>query len=393
MVRRVAHPDAPRLADLVDVDSFRADAVYRHARQGTTDPDSFAGSAALWEQLLQRGARSPAFRMVRGGTSLPLKGLTRAVGFGNRNLTDVAAPDRILDEYRGGATAVLQGLHITDPHLAKVAVNLALDLDQPIQVNAYLSPPHAQGLDLHYDYHDVFVVQLDGAKRWRVWAPLERTRNPSKSRPTEPLTLDELGSPLIDTVLRRGDTLYVPRGAPHAAGTVDEESVHLTVGMPSISWDRVVDAAARAEILAGGLTAPLPTNLLDGGAAAPLDQLDVQRLLKHLEPNVVRHWMAREIWRRQAATRHRPRLAAPESDGRRLRFTPGPLIWLTCFGRRAVLSYGTRRMELPAEAAPFLAALLGAADDFLGRDIAGLDDDSRRVVLARLVDEGILVAR
>ncbi len=80
----------------------------------------------------------------------------------------------MLELHDDGATVVLQGLQLTDPHLAKVSNNLALALDHPVQVNAYLSPPAAHGLELHYDLHDVFVVQLEGAKRWRVWDPLDR---------------------------------------------------------------------------------------------------------------------------------------------------------------------------------------------------------------------------
>ena len=70
-------------------------------------------------------------------------------------------PNRVLELHDGGATVVLQGLQLTDPHLAKLSNNLALALDHPVQVNAYLSPPAAHGLELHYDLHDVFVVQLE----------------------------------------------------------------------------------------------------------------------------------------------------------------------------------------------------------------------------------------
>ena len=66
-------------------------------------------------------------------------------------------------------------------------------------MNAYLSPPSARGLELHFDFHDVFVLQLDGAKRWRVWEPLARTRDPIRRGPKPAaLTLDELGPPLLD---------------------------------------------------------------------------------------------------------------------------------------------------------------------------------------------------
>ena len=92
------------------------------------------------------------------------------------------APNAVIDEYRSGATIVLQGLHHTDPHLARTANNLALDLDHPVQINAYLSPAAARGLDLHFDYHDVFVVQLGGSKRWRVWEPLDAHHRPGEGQ-------------------------------------------------------------------------------------------------------------------------------------------------------------------------------------------------------------------
>ena len=76
-------------------------------------------------------------------------------------------------------------------------------------------------------------------------------------------------------------------------------------------------------------------------------------------PETLRHWMAREIWRRQPATRLRPRIAPP-LDRPTLTFTPGPLVWLTTVGDRAVLGLGERLLDMPDEAHDFLSALLDA---------------------------------
>ncbi len=131
--------------------------------------------------LLQRGLRAPFFRLVRDGTTLPPA--TRRAGVGHRSIDDVIQPNRVLELHTAGATMVLQGLQFTDPRLARTANNLALDLGHAVQVNAYLSPAAARGLELHFDQHDVFVLQLAGRKRWRVWEPLERTRLPGAHRP------------------------------------------------------------------------------------------------------------------------------------------------------------------------------------------------------------------
>ena len=125
----------------------------------------FGGVDVLWDDLLRRGTRRPGFRVVRAGNTIASREVTRRAGLGNSSLDDVVAPNNVVDRYRCGHTVVLQGLHHTNPHLARLANNLALTLDQPVQVNAYLSPASARGLDLHFDFHDVFVVQLGGSKR------------------------------------------------------------------------------------------------------------------------------------------------------------------------------------------------------------------------------------
>jgi lysine-specific demethylase/histidyl-hydroxylase NO66 len=399
LVRRQPHPDAPGLADLVDdVERFRSHDAYRRVRAtdpgARRDPARFADPAALWADLLGRSARRPTFRLVRDGATLPPARSTRAARIGDRDLSDLAAPNRVITGYREGATVVLQGLHLTDPALARFANNLALELDQPVQINAYLSPASARGLDVHFDYHDVFVVQLDGTKRWRVWAPTERSREPIGGKHAVPRpSLDELGDPELDLVLEPGDVLYLPRGHPHVAETTDRSSAHLTVGLLAITWHRVVRRALDDEIAAGRLRSSIPLSVLGPGGpdaatdgVPPLGGLDLD-----LTSVPVRRWVAHEIWSRQAATRLRPIEAVdPEMVDRPLAVAPGPLLTLHAEGGRAVLFAGDRTIDLPDEAHPFLAALLQADDGFCRRDLPGLDDESSRVVVARLLDEGVL---
>ena len=102
--------------------------------------ERFGGVEVLWDDLLRRGTRQPAFRVVRAGTTIAAGDVTRRAGLGNTDLHDVVAPNNVVDRYRRGDTVVLQGLHHTNPHLARLANNLALALDHPVQVNAYLSP-------------------------------------------------------------------------------------------------------------------------------------------------------------------------------------------------------------------------------------------------------------
>ena len=284
---------------------------------------------------------------------------------------------------------MLQGLHHTDPHLARLANNLALALDHPVQVNAYLSPSNARGLDLHFDYHDVFVVQLGGSKRWRVWTPLARTTDPVKGRHSIAAPrFEELGDPLLDITMCAGDCLYLPRGYPHAAETVDQHSDHLTIGLVAVTWQRVLRKAIDAEVAAGRLTGALPVGLLEPGVAASTDAVGVEGLRQRVRPrSSVIGWRERS-----GAANRRPVCGreSPRARSRRLAFTPGPLIWLTTVGDRAVLGLGDRLLDMPVEAHDFLSALLDAEGPVDPEQSTGLDDESRDVVLRRLLAEGVL---
>ncbi len=213
---------------------------------------------------------------------------------------------------------------------ARLSTNLALDLDQPVQVNAYLSPVETKGLDLHFDYHDVIVVQLAGSKRWRVWEPIERTRRPAKSGAAIPLPqFDELGTPLVDLVMHAGDCLALPRGFPHAAETVDDESVHLTIGIMALTWERM---------LRNAIGEPSGTALADRLAVAGLESsYDPAAALDWLRTTIAgdrfRDEVAKAVWRRQPRTRLRPRRESFDlAADMPVRVTPGPLLWLTADG-------------------------------------------------------------
>ncbi|HEY3486346.1 MAG TPA: cupin domain-containing protein, partial [Ilumatobacteraceae bacterium] len=348
----------------------------------------WADADHLWHTALDGALRSPAFRMVREGSTLSLTDTCRAAGMGNVELTDVIEPNRVLEHYDAGATLVLQGLQHVDTAYARLSTNLALDLDQPVQVNAYLSPADARGLDIHFDYHDVIVVQLAGSKRWRVWTALERTRRPVKDGSVAMPLIGELGDPLVDRVLRAGDCLAVPRGFPHAAETVDDESTHLTLGIMSLTWERLLRRL---------LSRPTSgTALADRLAVASLDRgFDATEALAALGEmaggDELRHVVAAEVWRRQPRTRVRPRRAPPIEPADSLRVTPGALLWLRCVGDRVALELGDRRVLMPAEAEAIVAAVLSSEGLFTADDVrGGLDLDSAMVVLRRLTREGVL---
>ena len=100
-------------------------------------------------------------------------------------------------------------------------------------VNAYATPAGAQGFAPHYDDIDAFVLQLEGEKRWRLYAPSSAEEVlPRFSSPNLPEA--ELGELLADFTLRPGDLLYMPRGVVHQAVVSDAQgghSLHVTASV------------------------------------------------------------------------------------------------------------------------------------------------------------------
>lgn len=100
-----------------------------------------------------------------------------------------------------------------------------------IGANVYLTPPNSQGFAPHYDDIEAFVLQLEGAKHWKVYAP----RSPQEKLPrisSGNFSQDEIGEPILDVKMEPGDMLYFPRGFIHQAETVEgKHSLHITVSM------------------------------------------------------------------------------------------------------------------------------------------------------------------
>lgn len=373
----------------MDIVFERRPAVYAKRLLANQPGGSLPTSEDLWSDLLDRSPRQPAFRLVRAGDTTGRTGITRSVGFGNRRLSDVIDANAVIERYRLGDTVVLQGLQHSDRRLARLATNLALELDQPVQVNAYLSPPGERGLNLHFDFHDVFVIQLSGSKQWKIWSPLERSVDALKSEISiPPPRPEEVGDALLDVTLRAGDVLYLPRGYPHVAATTDELSDHLTVGMSPISVYRYLQHAVEVAVGNRAFRASLGRHLLSHGATPTLPQLDP--LAEGGDDLEFRAWLAKTVWRRMPQTRLRPRVSINRVP-RYVRLAPGPLLWLMASGERVWLGHGDRRLSLPIEAHSFLYDLLARQGSVEVTRLGGLDQDSRSVVIRRLLNVGVLV--
>jgi hypothetical protein len=348
--------------------------------------DDLLAESDVEQALCSGGLRTPAFRLVKAGTQLSARDYTVDIPWRPSGFRGTADVDRVLAEFEAGATIVLQGLHLHRPALAEFSRDLEASLGHPVQANAYYTPRGSQGLPVHHDTHDVFVLQVAGSKRWLVYEPaLELPLRNQRYTP-------ELGGPgeaVIDETLEPGDTLYLPRGWLHEAVTSESDSLHLTIGVNVATW---LDAF-RAALDECADDVEFRRGLPPGGEA-DVDLVD--RLRARLGPEDV----ARRARRRFVATRRPIRggqLGQLRALERLTLETPverRPTVLAELELRddgRAALAFEGKSVVFPAVARADVAYSYASAGVFSPRDLPGdLDDAGRLVLVRRLVREGFL---
>ncbi|MER5257314.1 MULTISPECIES: JmjC domain-containing protein [unclassified Streptomyces] len=245
--------------------------------QRASDFSDLFSADAVDELISRRGLRTPFLRVAQDGSTLPESSYTSPAGVGatiGDQLDDTALWRRFAD----GATLVLQALHRTWGPVADFSARLGTELGHPVQANAYVTPPQNRGFDDHYDVHDVFVLQIGGAKRWFVREPVhpDPLRDQPWSERRGAVAEAARGEPCIDTVLEPGDVLYLPRGWLHAAQAQGEVSIHLTLGIHS--WTRYALAEQLAQsALAELRDDPQMRGTLPLGVDGPDGEIDLVR--------------------------------------------------------------------------------------------------------------------
>jgi ribosomal protein L16 Arg81 hydroxylase len=242
----------PRLLGGTSVAEF-ADAYWgrRPLRASAGDVSDLFSAAAVDELISVRGLRAPFLRVAKDGRTFADREFTSGGGVG-ATVGDQVNDDLVWRHFEAGATLVLQGLHRTYEPVLRLTQALAADLGHPCQVNAYVTPPQNTGFSDHYDVHDVFVVQIEGEKRWRIREPVWPL--PLRDQPwdahRDAVAEAATRAPLDEFVMTPGDVLYLPRGYLHAASALGEVSIHLTIGVHEWTRHHVAEKLATGALRA-----------------------------------------------------------------------------------------------------------------------------------------------
>lgn len=182
-----------------------------------------------FKQLLNmtyRHIRYPDIRLVKNGNILDEELITTLFTTKMNGTIKQVSPQKIWQHFNFGATIVLNAINNLDNNLFELANKLSEEFNCYVQINSYYSPINASGFNLHYDTHEVLILQINGKKEWYL-APAT-FQNPLAenhfSKVTSPTDLP------YHLVMNPGDILYIPRGMWHCAKTTSQSSFHLTIG-------------------------------------------------------------------------------------------------------------------------------------------------------------------
>lgn len=155
----------------------------------------------------------------------------------------LANPDKVKAFLGLGASLVANQIDGVSPEVHSVARTLQTVLGASVAANVYCSFQNVQAFQTHYDLHDVFAIQTEGEKIWRVYEA--RADAPTRALPDGDATSQYLnttrGRLLFEIKMRPGDVLYLPRGQYHDALATSEASLHVTFSITPLTGLKLFD--------------------------------------------------------------------------------------------------------------------------------------------------------
>jgi ribosomal protein L16 Arg81 hydroxylase len=182
--------------------------------------------------------RYPDVRMVKNAEAIE----TKEYVYSN----NIIKKKSLFEYFINGATIAFSGLHKSINSLAILTNELEAETGHRFQTNVYLTPPNSQGFKIHYDSHDVIVLQVGGKKNWKIYdeSPIKIPHHEQKFIAGE----HKHGKCIEDFTLNQGDSLYIPRGVWHSAESDGDYSLHITIGYMGTTWGDFISSYVKEQI-------------------------------------------------------------------------------------------------------------------------------------------------
>lgn len=328
-----------------------------------------------------------------------------------RKLSPATTPLEIVYRaFRGGDSIRLTSAQDFWPSLRELNTRVGAFLDADTNSNLYVTPPGAQGFPIHADGHDVFVVQLDGSKAWRVFEPEYRMpvfslehmgtmRSKLRAR-YEETELQIHSSPTLEA----GDCLYIPRGFPHCATSGPRGSVHVSVGIhPMYFVDLLKAAVELAAADQPAWRAALPPGFVTQDSCQERVRQELLKIIPTLESALSGDQTIRRALGALAAKRAARELLPADGhfeqlltlddlqEGSRMRRRDGiiPRVQIDRDGS-AEIFFASNRVSGPGVVAPVFRHVCEHEEFIVGELPGDLDADEKLMICRKLVEEGLL---
>ncbi|MCA1630198.1 MAG: cupin domain-containing protein, partial [Acidobacteria bacterium] len=298
-------------------------------------------------------------------------------------------------QLRDGATLVLDAVEELHAPLTALAESLELAFRERVQINLYAGWRTSRGFDLHWDDHDVFILQVAGRKRWRVYGETRPSPVANDVEPAPKPTRD----PLWEDTLEDGDLLYIPRGWWHVAFPLDEPTLHLTVGVHKRTGLDLLRWLSENLRASETFRRDLPRD------ASPTEQAaHVERLREELSARFDSDTLIEFFREQDANAEPRPRLSLPHSATTRLSLpAAGALVRLNAprpldfevSGDELSFSCNKKRWRFDARALTVLRALderreCRVAELCAAAAGGGLEESTVRTFVGELILHGLV---
>lgn len=303
----------------------------------------------------------------------------------------------LLKYFIEGSTIVLSGLHEHIAGLGELVSNLSKQFYQRFQTNIYITPKGSQGFKVHYDTHDVFVLQIHGRKTWKIYKdnPVSLPNKLMEFAPGK-YPVGELEETIV---AEAGDLIYIPRGVMHQAETNDEMSIHVTLGMLGYTWtDLLIESVLEYSKNNDALRRFLPREMLRNGVNENNLEYFKQLFLV----------MSENISLQESVNRFKREISASQRINIKNLLTQGDSVSLiqenSVFevrqnvlflikkkGENVVMEWQGKEVEFPLFMDPAIHFIAKIKQPFTLAQIPDcVDEDGKVVFITRLIKEGLL---
>ncbi|ODC03018.1 hypothetical protein BFW38_05125 [Terasakiispira papahanaumokuakeensis] len=179
-------------------------------------------------QLLKNSRHcNPGVRLAKNGNIIPHEEYTYSYSNFQGEAAELLCHKAIYDCFLDGATIIYDNIEERLEKLLKLIQSMEYLLEEYCSAHLYVSKEEESGLDIHWDDHDVLVLQIHGQKKWTLYEkdikyPVrsDRLRNPGMP-----------GAEIWSGVLDPGNILYLPRGYWHLPEATGEICCHISIAI------------------------------------------------------------------------------------------------------------------------------------------------------------------